>query len=309
MAYEVFLRREQGDLSLDDFLDFFSKRNKYRVDGKQVLYENEDTGVGFCFSYCHESGDDKPSVQPDGVYQIMLSVEYCQPTFFFVEALYELYDLVQNHDFVVYDPQLGKSFIQKPLDDKAMFDSWMRFNIDAVYEYMASLGADVLDMPVMPYDTIRGVWEWNYNIERLRNELGEHIQIPCILPVEYEGSDLTAVVWREDRGIAVPWVDLVIFVRGEDGAALLGNTEEKSEFCIVDFDQVRLLIDQYSQKNFADAFILDYEVVPEGVTDFIRSLDPSEGFTLMDMCDVLEFEIVEEVAVPGSHSDMYGDRG
>lgn len=309
MAYEIYLKPKNGDLSLETFQGMFSERKHCRVDGNVAFYENHSTGVGFYLQYMDVSNDGAPNVLPDGVYRIALCVDYCQPAFFFVEALYMVHNLVQSESFSIYDPQLELYFEGWPFNDKKMFDNWSACNEDSVYEYMMSLGPDMDGVPVMPYDAMQKIWEWNYAIERLHEMLDPKMQIPVIQPVDFGDEDLTAVVWKEGTSIAVPYVDLIIFARRKNKGEITGDDSKDYDFCAVDYEDVKHLIEKYSKNYFANAFLLEYEGVPEGLSQYIAGLDSSVPFTLMNMCDVLEYEVAEAALffMPGNEeSDSFG---
>ena len=301
MAYEVFLKHKDEDLSLEAFLEVFAARKNCHAEDGRVIYENADTGVGFVYEYIPEDQKGAPNVRSEGVYRVALCVEYCQPAFFFVEALYEIYNLVEHEGFEVYDPQIGGRSGGGKFDDRKLFDNWTAFNELAVKDYMMSLGPDMDNVPVMPYETLKKMWEWNYAIDRLREMLDQNIQIPTIQSVEFADEDLTAVIWKDGESIAIPYVDVIIFARPKKGAAS-GDEGENYEFCAVDYEAVKPLIEKYSERSFANAFVLDYTKVPKEITKYIASLDPGVEFTLMDMCDVLEYEVAERALLPGARS-------
>jgi len=294
MTYEVYLKFKDKEMSLEAFLKLFSGRNNCHADGERVIYENADTGVGFYLEYMHEDNKGDPNVRSDGVYRVVLCVEYCQPDFFFVEALYEIYDLVQHEDIVVYDPQISGILGGGAFDDKKLFDNWKDCNLDAVQEYIMSLGPEMDDVPVMPTSALKVMWKWNYDIGHLREMLDEKMQIPTIQIVEFDGEDLTAVIWKDGASIAIPYVDIIVFARRKGGAETSSDNDQNYEFCAIDYEEVKPLIKKYSKRNFANAFLLEYDKTPKEIEAFIAELDPEVKFMPMDMCDVLEYEVAEE---------------
>ncbi len=298
MAYEVYLRLKDKEMSLESFLELFSKRKNCRAVGDKVIYENADTGVGFYFEYMHEEKKGAPNVRSDGVYRVALYIEYRQPVFFFVEALYEIFDLVENAGFVVYDPQIGGKQDDKEFDDAKLFASWKDCNLDAVQEYMLSLGSEIVNFPIMPYTTLKKVWEWNYAISRLQEMLDKKMQIPTIQAISLSDEDLTAVVWKEGGSIAIPYVDVIVFAMRKEGDKGSSDNDPSYDFYAVDYGDVKPLIEKYSEKIYANAFLLNYDSVPKEISDYILSLDSSLEFEPMDMCDVLEYEVIEVALFP-----------
>jgi hypothetical protein len=295
MAYEVFLKLKDEEMSLEAFLELFSKRKNCRIDGQRAIYENTDTGVGFYYEYMYEENKGAPNVCSDGVYRVALCIEYCQPAFFFVEALYELYDLVQNENIVAYDPQIGGEPDGLEFDDAKLFESWKECNLDAVREYMLSLGPDMDDVPVMPYSALKQMWEWNYSIAHLREMFDGKMQIPTIQAISLGEEDLTAVVWKNGGPIAIPYVDVIVFAAQKEGDKGFG-------FCAVDYEDVKPLIEKYSEKTYANAYLLSYDSTPKEISDYIAGIDSDLEFMPMDMCDVLEYEIAEGALFPENPS-------
>jgi hypothetical protein len=52
MSYDLFFT--EPEISLQQFETYFANRNLYKVENAQAWYENEDTGVYFCFDYSDE---------------------------------------------------------------------------------------------------------------------------------------------------------------------------------------------------------------------------------------------------------------
>lgn len=289
MAYVVFLKSKEGDLSLESFQKLFKDRENFRVEGHQAFYENHNTGVGFYFEYIHTSNQGDENVRPEGTYRIVLSVEYCQPTFFFVEAIYEIEDFIDKGDLVVYDPQIGGKEGAEPFDHDVMFESWKDCNEDAICEYMLGLGPAMDDVFVMPYNTVKLLWEWNYYIPKAREQIANHIHIPSVMAVDYNGDDQTGVVWQQGAPIAIPEVDIVIIAKPDKENPDSGVLD----CCALKYDEIRHLVDKYSEGNMGSAKLMSYEHVPEEIQNFFANVNSAAEFAVMDMCDILEYEVAE----------------
>lgn len=297
MVYEVYLKSKTGDLSREAFFETFLRRDNCCIeegDEDVIVYKNPDTGVGFYFEYMHEDGKGEPNVRPDGVYRVAVCVEYCQPTCFFIEALYEIVDLVKNEGFSVYDPQIGGPEGGGEFSDEKLYDSWNKCNARAVRDYMMPLGREMENVPMMPYETLKTMWRWNYSIPHLKEALGDGVQIPSMQCIELDGDDLTAVFWRDGGAAALPYVDVIIIARRKKGADCTSSDEADYELCAIDYEDAKALIEKYSKELFANAFILGYTDVPEEISRFMADLKAGGDFMLMDMCDFLEHEVVQE---------------
>lgn len=289
MAYVVYLKPKDGDLSLESFRKLFEDRKDFRIEGDKALYENHNTGVGFYFEYIHTSNEGDDNVRPEGAYRIMLSVEYCQPTFFFVEAIYRIEELVDEDGLVVYDPQIGGEEGAEPFDHDVMFESWGDCNLEAVGDYMMSLGPAMDDVFVMPYKTVKSLWEWNCYIFKAREEIADHIHIPSVMAVDYGGDDNTGVVWQQGAPIVIPEVDVVVIARPNKDDPDSGVLD----CCVVKYDEIRYLVDKYSDDDFGSAMILSYKSVPQEIQEFFANVQSDVEFAVMDMCDILEYELAE----------------
>ena len=50
-------------------------------------------------------------------------------------------------------------------------------------------------------------WRWNFKVEKLREEIEEHIYVPSIAYVKHKGCVKSAVVWLDEIPICLPKVD------------------------------------------------------------------------------------------------------
>jgi len=99
MSYDLFFT--QPEITLEQFLDYFAGRSRYRVENAQAWYENEDTGVYFCFDYSIEPEYDPEA--PAGI--VAFNLNFYRPHFFALEAEPEVRSFVDYFNCSVHDPQ------------------------------------------------------------------------------------------------------------------------------------------------------------------------------------------------------------
>src|SRR5262249_45535066 len=109
MSYDLDLHPRPGQaLGRDRVLAHFTDRPGYTIDGDEVNYHNEETGVYFSFRYSPASDEPVDEDEPNRGTQkehVWFNMNYFRPHFFGLEAADELDDFVQALDLTVSDPQ------------------------------------------------------------------------------------------------------------------------------------------------------------------------------------------------------------
>lgn len=99
MSYDLFFI--EPEITQEQFETYFSGRYHYKVENNQAWYENEDTGVYFCFDYSNEPEED-PEV-PNA--SVAFNLNFYRPHFFALEAEPEVQRFVSYFGFKIHDPQ------------------------------------------------------------------------------------------------------------------------------------------------------------------------------------------------------------
>jgi hypothetical protein len=201
MSYDLSFRRDQGAPSWDTLARWFAGRRSFKVDDKQAVYENGDTGVYFLFD------------RSDAAVPIAFNINYCRPHVFAFEAEPVLAELVTSFGLGVVDPQ--GAMADGSYSREGFLQGWNHGNRFAC-RAMQSQGA-LGRAYTLPGARIEAAWRWNgtkgLGMEYLMDRIGE--LPPCFLPTVMflapaPGTAITAAVWDLSMAIAIPDVDIVL---------------------------------------------------------------------------------------------------
>ena len=290
MAYELFFRATDGEISLVMFQNYFKKHPHYRVVGPEAIYENENTEARFVFRYMHMNGEGSRNVRPEGTYRISLSVDYCVPTFFIVEALYEVNTLIDETKVVIYDPQpdgVGTGLY----NGEKMFESWMIQNESAIRQLAREESWKEDDQILVSYEWMQKLWDWNYGKPVMQERVGQSVYVPTAR-IYYDGKNTkVGIVWENGRPIAMPNVDLVTIARYRQGGGEL-------EYCTVEYEAIEGFVRKYCSHTVGDAYVMSYDGVPEDIKIFIANAKHNDSFMKVSIDQILEDEVVEDSLYP-----------
>ena len=97
MSYDLYFTKPE--ITLQQFEDYFRRRDNYKVENAQAWYENEDTGVYFCFEFSDEDSKDLDFGK------ISFNLNFFRPHFFALEAEIEVKEFIDKFGFSINDPQ------------------------------------------------------------------------------------------------------------------------------------------------------------------------------------------------------------
>jgi hypothetical protein len=286
MSYDLYLKPRTGSIDAATVLNYFRERPKYTVEGEQAGYENDDTGVQFFFEINHgEPGE------PEADYPILFNLAYFRPSFFVLEAEPEVTAFVRAFDCVVLDPQTDGMGQGEYRSDK-LLDGW-NFGNEYAYAVILQRQDDIRQgLVTLPTDKLRDIWRWNYEREKLQEQVGDVKFVPIILLLFVDGRLSTAISWEDGLPMIFPSVDFFL-TSPKEPAPHSGQTRRHS---LVSWREGLAMLAPYMRVYSARAFVLDYDAPPEPLASTIRGLttssDPLFGATLSA---VLDREIVDKV--------------
>lgn len=191
-------------------MDFFDGRENYvnQERGFQYIYENETTGVYFTFDWIDSNDDEEPL---DGLNDarpyILFNVNYFRPSYFGLEAAYELNELVDYLNADIRDPQV-EGMGDGPFSTQGFLKSYNQGN---QYAYRV-IKSRQTDAPfVVSQELNEKIWEWNYNSKKFGNSLVDDFFIPTIFFFETEVGFKSAIIHGRNIQTVIPsFVDGVI---------------------------------------------------------------------------------------------------
>lgn len=283
MSYDLFLKPQNSNTVVDDFISYFGGRQNYSLNGLQAWYENEETGVYFSFDIQEDDAEEE-------YYPYFFNMNYVRPTCFIKEAEPEVRAFIEAFDLIVYDPQtkgMGRGAYQS---DK-FISGWLHGN---EFGYQVVL-EDCPKVHTLPTAQIATTWAWNFNREKLQANVTDDIFVPSILLLDYQGQVMTACVWGDAIPSIIPPVDMLLIPREELAPRKLFSRRKK-DTVMVTWENIQPLLDKHKSKMQDDAYYLSYQTVPAQIKNQIQKLkyfDISD-LKIISLSDVLDEELVEK---------------
>ena len=262
MSYDLYFTKPE--ITLQQFEDYFRRRDNYKVENAQAWYENEDTGVYFCFEFSDEDSKDLDFGK------ISFNLNFFRPHFFALEAEIEVKEFIDKFGFSINDPQ-NEGMAEGPFTKEGFIRGW---NYGNEFGYRSILNSD--DPPEVihhrPTNELYSIWQWNHQKSIIQDRLGENIFVPRIMFVVLENILTSVVVWPDAISTLIPQVDALIIPRSE--LAPKRFFKKKDDICILQFDKVLNAINQYKTDNYCiPSYSLSYESTPTTIKSFIEGPD------------------------------------
>jgi len=209
VSFDLYFLGDAATVTRARLREFFGGRSGYALLDDAVLYDSEDTGVSFSFTFeelMTESDGGRPVVP------VALHVSTLGPSPFGLEAAEETEAFVTALGVEVWDPQSGA---EGPFEAGAFLRSW-RSESRKAHDEAAAKEMDFTAHPHMSDSVVKNVWQWNRGHELLAASFGRQadgVHVPAILCVKDPGGTpraVTAVEWKDAAPIALPEVDVVM---------------------------------------------------------------------------------------------------
>jgi len=286
MSYDLFFT--EPDITIEEFNAYFSGRNHYRAEKAQAWYENEDTGVYFCFDY--ETESEKDPEGPKG--NVTFNLNFYRPHYFALEAEPEVQSVVDHFGFRIYDPQTH-GMDDGPYSRDGFIAGWNHGN---EFGYRAIIDSEEPPEIILtrPREELDAIWRWNYSKEQTQSRLGDGVFVPRIMFIQIQGEVQSMVVWPDAIPTLIPRVDGIVIPRQEFAPRrLLKKTDDT---CTVPFGEALPLLEAFESTEYCmPAYLLSYVRPPGQLVDFVRALSPQEAdMQGIPMDQVLDRELVEQ---------------
>lgn len=229
MSYDLFFYKQKGspltELTIRNYLaENLTKPNEQNT---QWWFENEDTGVYFCFETTHESEFENYSElfesfkEFDNV-RFMFNINFIRPDFFGLEAFPIVEKFIHDLDLYVLNPQsdYNPDIPSKPKTNE-LYENWSVTNETST---AASFDKDDCYYPLADCNKI---WEHNYNKCKLQADYEELYYVPKLYLVkEYKTNRIvTRTSWVEHIPNIFPKADFIFMVR--ERKTLLNTVKER----------------------------------------------------------------------------------
>lgn len=290
MSYDLYLKPRTGDLSEQQFNDYFKGRRLYEMQGEQAWYNNPDTGVYFSFVWKDEADASGDGDEEFAEYPIAFNINYFRPHYFIEEARLELNALVKHFDMIVSDPQtngMGDGDFQ----EEKFLAGWHHGN---AFAFQAILGEENPSQTIyhLPRETLEKFWQWNYKRHEVQTELGDKNFVAKVMLITVDGKIATAAVWPDGIPSTLPIVEYLFVPRKEYAPKKFFRRKEDSTLIPWQFAQA--IFDQHGQVRNDGAITLQYGSTPKDIIKFIETLPAMSQVVKGAALDgVLETELIE----------------
>jgi hypothetical protein len=272
MSYDLFFTANSGKkIEKKTFAAHFGARRNYKVNKKQAIYQNEDTGVYFIF--------DAPE---DGV--VAFNLNYFRPHVFGLEAAPELEMFGEAFGASVSDPQ-------SEIEEGAAFtcEGFLRgWNAGNQFAYRAMLKEQSEPPHTWPQQRIQEIWEWNYTRPSEEEERArDNMFVPAIFAVQINGAALSTAIWPPGCPIHLPAVDGILVP--------CEQREDCQDLAFVSWDELLPVVSAY-QENAAGLarYRLAFEEWPPEVAAFLNQKRDGIGeLNGIGLDQILDQELVE----------------
>jgi hypothetical protein len=267
MSYDLYLKPRRSDFGPADLVGYFSRRSNYTIHGTQAVYQNEDTGVYFCFDVNElAEGKDDPSTY----YPVLFNINFYRPSYFIFEAESEVTAFVDAFDAAVFDPQhhgMGQGSYSKEL----LISGWNHGNKFAFGSMPKEAG--LTDVLTLPSARLHEIWTWNLNRAAVQSSVGNSTFVPSIVFIKADGILLAIVVWTDGIPMLIPAaVDTVLVYRNE--FAPRSFFRKKPDWALLSKDQMQAVLLKHGQPHESGASLLGYATPPVDVVQLVKGLAP-----------------------------------
>lgn len=269
MSYDLYFTSPK--ITLEQFEDYFSDSQRYKVENSQAWYTNEDTGVYFVF----EHNDEPPSDEDDIEHSVLFNMNYYRPHYFALEAEPEVSRFIESFNCSIHDYQ-NSGMENGPYSREGFLRGW---NYGNDFGYSAILGSDNAPDVVFskPSAELEQIWKWNYSKHKMEEDIQEDIFIPRIMFMLVNGELGSVCVWPDGISTLIPAVDF-LYVPRKELAPKKWLRKQKDDFCIVRKKEFSEFLKVYANDlHELPTFKLPSPDTPKEIKDYVKSLNAYDG--------------------------------
>ncbi len=216
MSYDLYFitKNDECKLTKADFIEYFANRPRYQAAENQTWYSNEDTGVYFSFEYQDERSFDAEEFD----YVAAFNINYNRPHIFGLEAEPEVKSIIDHFKLDISDPQMnGNGMGEGPYSRAGFLQGWNEGNLFGITAMMSHDDINVSnhDLLTLPYAEIERYWKWNFNRDKLQEQMEADVFVPRIMFCREQNEVKSFVIWPDAIPMVLPKVDKVILYKNE----------------------------------------------------------------------------------------------
>jgi hypothetical protein len=292
MTYSLFLQLKPP-VERTRILRYFAARKHFKIaDDDTVVYENEDTFVGFFVKL----STGRSFLLRKTVGEVEFEVNYLRPSFFGMEAEIEAAAFVAEFNPRIEDPQIdgmGKG----PYSREGFLAGWNFGNLFSI-RTMCAQNPD-LRIASLPADRLRTIWRWNYRRAERAKSLGSRHFVPKISFTVVDGRLATVAIWPGMQA-SLPRVDYVAVGR------MISN---KTQFGLAPWSDIVELLRHERFDITQDPIEVAYFIKPPSIENWVSNFPMADLATLENIPNhqVIDAEILaaarEAIQADGGNND------
>ena len=236
-------------------LDYFAARKHFKVRDNKVVYGNPNTGVYFYVKLQSSTN----ILLRRTVVSATFEINYYRPSYFGIEAENELSAFMTAFKPRIHDPQMH-GMGEGPYSREGFLRGWNFGNVFAVHSIMSQNPDD--DVPSMPAEQLRSVWEWNYQSSELEWRRPSSF-VPEIMFFRIDGHLSRAAIWPTGGPILLPRVDYVLIGR------VVSN---EKRFGLAPWPEVLDVLQRAGLDTAKDPLDIAYLVIPQPIAEWVANI-------------------------------------
>jgi hypothetical protein len=186
-------------------------------------------------------------------------INYGRPSYFGIEAEKEVTALVRAFQPRIHDPQM-RGMDDGPYSGDGFLRGWNFGNVFAVYSVLSR--DPNWDLPSLPTDELRAVWEWNYSSTE-REWRRPSSFVPIIMFFRIEGRLSRVAVWPTGGPILLPRLDYVLIGRVVSG---------EKRFGLAPWSEVLDVLKRAGLDTTKDPLDIAYFTIPPPIADWVANI-------------------------------------
>jgi hypothetical protein len=284
MSYDLFFLRD-SPLEESLFAEYFSQRPFYKVETRQAIYQNEDTGVYFAFDFGRTADSTLQHVA-------VFNLNFFRPHFFGLEAAPEVEAFVEHHALRIFDSQ-NHGMGEGPFSRQGFLSGWNAGN-DFGYRAMLTSNNSPKTLFSRKTEELERIWHWNHDRAGVQSSVGDDVFVPRIMWLSIEGKLVSMAVWPDGIPTLIPDVEYIYIPRDELAPRkLFSRVKDNCLIPAAQLDQVLAPL-QSSDFGLRTRWPRD-KVASASVSRFVSSLEPNKcAISILAADRVLNQELVEK---------------
>ena len=289
MSYSLDLYFEPA-IERREILRYFAARRHFK-DAKDdaFFYENPHTGVYFWLRLrCARN-----ILLQRKVVSAEFELNYNRPSYFATEAEIELSAFVAAFKPRIFDDQM-RGMGEGPYSREGFLSGWNFGNLFTIRTIMLRYPDD--NIPSMPTDALRMMWQWNYQFAERKERSGARCWVPKIMFRRINGRPSRVVVWPLGMPTFLPRVDHVLIGRFFAG---------EQRFGLASWSEVLEVVQRAGFNTTKDPLELEYIVTPSQIAEWVANIDLIDLDALERLADD---KVLDEEAIAAAQA-IEGDEG